>query len=357
MRQKRIRDYGVALDTLPTGPLNKITDVPGVLVGHCTIDTPQHKTGVTMLLPRPENPFTHQYPAASFVLNGFGKSIGLLQIDELGTLETPIALTNTLNVGLVHDALVEYMVQRCQSEGVPLTSVNPVVCECNDSTLSDICQRAVQKEHVFSAIASASRDFEEGAVGGGCGMVCHGLKGGIGSASRIIELPEGRFTLGVLVQANHGRLPDLLLEGKPIGTRIDSENFEPDKGSIIVLLATDLPASDRQLKRILKRTSVGLARLGSFIGHGSGEVMIGFSTSNTIHRDAQEGILTQRVLNEEKIDLAFQAAAYACQEAVLNALATSKTTVGYQGDIRKSLAEFLPGLGWRANQPDQQEIL
>ena len=350
MRQKRIRDYGVLLDTLPAGPLNKITDVPGVLVGHCTIDTPQHKTGVTMLLPRPENPFTHQYPAASFVLNGFGKSIGLLQIDELGALETPIALTNTLNVGLVHDALVEYMVQRCQSEGVPLSSVNPVVCECNDSTLNNICQRAVQKEHVFSAIASASQDFEEGAVGGGCGMVCHGLKGGIGSASRIIELPEGRFTLGILVQANHGRLPDLLLEGKPIGARIDSENFEPDKGSIIILLATDLPASDRQLKRILKRTSVGLARLGSFIGHGSGEVMIGFSTSNTIPRDAQEGILTQRVLNEEKIDLAFQAAAYACQEAVLNALITSKTTVGYQGDIRKSLAEFLPSLGWPANQ-------
>ena len=350
MRQKRIRDYGVQLDTLPAGPLNKITDVPGVLVGHCTIDTPQHKTGVTMLLPRPENPFTHQYPAASFVLNGFGKSIGLLQIDELGALETPIALTNTLNVGLVHDALVEYMVQRCQSEGVPLSSVNPVVCECNDSTLNNICQRAVQKEHVFSAIASASRDFEEGAVGGGCGMVCHGLKGGIGSASRIIELPEGRFTLGILVQANHGRLPDLLLEGKPIGTRIDSENFEPDKGSIIILLATDLPASDRQLKRILKRTSVGLARLGSFIGHGSGEVMIGFSTANTIPRDAQEGILTQRVLNEETIDLPFQAAAYACQEAVLNALITSKTTVGYQGDIRKSLAEFLPGLGWLANQ-------
>lgn len=350
MQQKRIRDYGVQLDTLPTGPLNKITDVAGVLVGHCTIDTPQHKTGVTMLLPRPENPFTHQYPAASFVLNGFGKSIGLLQIDELGALETPIALTNTLNVGLVHDALVEYMVQRCQNEGVPLSSVNPIVCECNDSTLNNICQRAVQKEHVFSAIASVSQDFEEGAVGGGRGMVCHGLKGGIGSASRIIELPEGRFTMGILVQANHGRLPDLLLEGKPIGARIDSENFEPDKGSIIVLLATDLPASDRQLKRILKRTSVGLARLGSFIGHGSGEVMIGFSTANTIPRDAQEGILTQRVLNEEKIDLAFQAAAYACQEAVLNALVTSKTTVGYQGDIRKSLAEFLPSLGWPANQ-------
>lgn len=344
MPKKRIRDYGVQLDNLPTGPRNKITDVPGVAVGHATIDTPQHKTGVTVLLPRKENPFTHQLPAASFVLNGFGKSIGLLQVEELGTLETPIALTNTLNVGLVHDALVEYMVQRCQAENVPLTSVNPIVCECNDSTLNNICERAVQKEHVFSAIASAGEDFEEGAVGGGAGMVCHGLKGGIGSASRVIELPEGRFTLGVLVQANHGRLPDLQIAGQPVGARIDLQNFEPDKGSIILLLATNLPASDRQLKRIIKRMSVGLARLGSYIGHGSGEIMLGFSTANTILRNAEHSLLTQTILNEEKIDLAFRAAACAAEEAVLNALVSSKTTVGYQGDVRKSLAEFLPAL-------------
>lgn len=346
MRQKRIRDYGVLLDDLPTGPLNKITDVPGVRVGHATIDTAQNKTGVTVLLPRPENPFSHQYPAASFVLNGFGKSIGLVQIDELGTLETPIALTNTLNVGLVHDALVEYMVQRCAKDGVPITSVNPVVCECNDSSLNNICQRAVTQEHVFSALKSASRDFEEGAVGAGKGMTCHGLKGGIGSASRLISLPEGCFTLGVLVLANHGKLADLLLEGKNIGREIDSENLEPDKGSIIVLLATDLPASDRQLRRILKRTSVGLARLGSFIGHGSGEIMLGFSTANTIPRGAAEGIFCQKVLNEEKIDLPFRAAAFACQEAVLNALVTARATTGFQGNMRRSLSEFLPGLGW-----------
>ena len=269
-----------------------------------------------------------------------------MQIDELGTLETPIALTNTLNVGLVHDALVEYMVQRCAKDGVPITSVNPVVCECNDSSLNDICQRAVTQEHVFSALKSASRDFEEGAVGAGKGMTCHGLKGGIGSASRLISLPEGCFTLGVLVLANHGKLADLLLEGKNIGREIDSENLEPDKGSIIVLLATDLPASDRQLRRILKRTSVGLARLGSFIGHGSGEIMLGFSTANTIPRGAAEGIFCQKVLNEEKIDLPFRAAAFACQEAVLNALVTARATTGFQGNMRRSLSEFLPGLGW-----------
>lgn len=183
-------------------------------------------------------------------------------------------------------------------------------------------------------------------MGAGKGMTCHGLKGGIGSASRLISLPEGCFTLGVLVLANHGKLADLLLEGKNIGREIDSENLEPDKGSIIVLLATDLPASDRQLRRILKRTSVGLARLGSFIGHGSGEIMLGFSTANTIPRGAAEGIFCQKVLNEEKIDLAFRAAAFACQEAVLNALATARATTGFQGNMRRSLSEFLPGLGW-----------
>ena len=183
-------------------------------------------------------------------------------------------------------------------------------------------------------------------MGAGKGMTCHGLKGGIGSASRLISLPEGCFTLGVLVLANHGKLADLLLEGKNIGREIDSENLEPDKGSIIVLLATDLPASDRQLRRILKRTSVGLARLGSFIGHGSGEIMLGFSTANTIPRGAAEGIFCQKVLNEEKIDLAFRAAAFACQEAVLNALVTARATTGFQGQMRHSLLEFLPGLGW-----------
>ena len=154
MLQLRARDYGIVVGELPAGGRNKITDVPGITVGHYTVDTDEHKTGVTLLLPCPENPFTHKLPAAAFVLNGFGKSLGLVQVEELGTLETPIALTNTLNVGLVHDALVEYMVSRCEAEGLELRSVNPVVCECNDGGLNHIQKRAVGQEAVFAAFAS-----------------------------------------------------------------------------------------------------------------------------------------------------------------------------------------------------------
>ena len=186
MFQMRAQDFGIRVGSLPRGPRNKITDVPGVLVGHATVDTPTHKTGVTVILPGPQNPFTHKLPAGVCPFNGFGKTAGLLQLQELGTLETPIALTNTLNVGLVHDAMVEYMLSRCEAEGVVLRSVNPLVCECNDSTLNHIGERAVGREHVFSALASACQDFAEGDVGGGKGMICHGLKGGIGSASRVL---------------------------------------------------------------------------------------------------------------------------------------------------------------------------
>lgn len=171
MSQKRIRDYGVIVGELPTGKLNKITDVKGVRVGHCTIDNEEHKTGVTVIMPCEDNIFANKMLASSFVWNGFGKTAGLVQIEELGTLETPIALTNTLNVGLVHDGLVEYMVQRCEQDGVTMKSINPIVGECNDSHLNNICKRAVKQEHVFEAIESASEDFAMGDVGAGKGTI------------------------------------------------------------------------------------------------------------------------------------------------------------------------------------------
>ena len=193
--QTRASYHGLKVGSLPAGPRNQITDVPGVTVGHCTVDTDTHKTGVTVLFPCAENPFVHKLPAAAFVLNGYGKSAGLVQIQELGTLESPIALTNTLNVGKVHDALVGYLVERCEAEGVELRSVNPVVCECNDSTLNDICHRAVEESHVRAAMEQAGADFDEGDVGAGKGMVCHDLKGGIGSASRLMEVDGKTYTL------------------------------------------------------------------------------------------------------------------------------------------------------------------
>lgn len=331
MKQLRARDHGLVVGSLPTGAGNRITDVPGVTVGHCTVDTEEHKTGVTVLLPCPQNPFTHKLPAAAFVLNGFGKSLGLVQVEELGVIETPIALTNTLNVGIVHDALVEYMVRRCGTEGVDLRSVNPVVCECNDGGLNNIQKRAVTQEHVFAAFNAACSSFEEGDVGAGKGMVCHGLKGGIGSASRLMEADGQTYTMGALVLANHGSMADLTIGGDHIGPRLDAAKAakESDVGSCIVLLATDLPLDSRQLGRVAKRASVGLARLGSYIGHGSGEVFLAFSTANPFDPNDKAAVRRVAAFHEEKMDLPFRAAAEAVEEAILNCLFTARTCTGW----------------------------
>lgn len=324
------------------GPLNKITDVPGITVGHCTIDTQEHKTGVTVLLPCQENPFFHKLPAASFVLNGFGKTAGLVQIDELGCLETPIALTNTMNVGLVWDAIVEHMIDLCQKENHTLRSVNPVVCECNDATLNHIQRRAVTAQHVRSAIQNACTDFDEGAVGAGTGMICHDLKGGIGSASRRFEIDGKEYTLGVLVLTNHGCLADLTICGTPVGQEISKklEKHEPDKGSCIIIAATDLPLDSRQLGRVAKRLSVGLARLGSYIGHGSGEIFIAFSTANSW--DPRDTSCTRQgtFFSEDRMDIPFRAAAECAEEAVLNSMLHAHTATGWKGNVIYALKDL-----------------
>lgn len=322
------------------GERNSIADVPGVTVGHCTVDNDRHKTGVTVVMPCEDDIFKRKMVAACHVLNGFGKTTGLMQIQELGTLESPIALTNTLNVGLVHDALVEHLCQTAEKNGYAIRSVNPVVAECNDASLNDIRHRAVGQTEVFAAIASASADFEQGDVGAGKGMTCHDLKGGIGSASRIIEIGNQRYTLGVLALTNHGSLSDLTIGGKNIGADIERQIREdtPDEGSCILILATDLPVSSRQLGRILRRCSVGLARLGSFIGHGSGEVFIGFSTANRVPEEAD--CFSLNCIHESHINTAFRAAAEATEEAILQSMLRAKTVTGYSGKVRRSLAEF-----------------
>lgn len=271
MYQKRINEYGITVGRLPRGSRNKITDVAGVLVGHKTIDNEQNKTGVTVIVPAPGNVYDQKLPAAAFVWNGYGKTAGLMQIDELGVLETPIALTNTMNVGLVWDGLVEYAARQCAQDGIELYSLNPVVGECNDSRINNILHRAVQPEHVLEAIESASADFEEGAVGAGRGTICHGLKGGVGSASRVVMLDGKKYTLGVLAQSNHGKLEDLTVDGMRLGEGLAVRDLgvTANRGSTIIVMATDLPCSPRQLGRILRRASVGLARLGSYVAHGS----------------------------------------------------------------------------------------
>ncbi len=342
MEQKRTRGYGISIGQLPTGPRNKITDVPGITVGHCTVENKEHKTGVTVLLPCPENPFFHKLPAAAFVLNGFGKTAGLVQIEELGTLETPIALTNTLNVGPVWDALDQYMIDRCAEDGHTLRSVNPVVCECNDGTLNRIQERAVTARHVRAAINSACADFDEGSVGAGRGMICHDLKGGIGSASRRIEIDGQTYTLGVLLLSNHGNLADLTIRGNNIGKELAArlDKHEPDQGSCIVITATDLPLDSRQLGRVARRAGVGLARLGSYIGHGSGEVFLAFSTANAWDPRERSALRSGMLFSEEQMDLPFRAVAECVEEAVLNSMLTARTTTGRLGNTICALPEI-----------------
>lgn len=338
--KKRLRDYGITIGTGTPGPQNKITDVDGVTVGHCTVDTSRNKTGVTVILPCRDNPFSRKLTAAVCVQNGYGKSLGLVQIEELGTLETPIALTNTLNVGIVHDALVDYMLKVGEKDKISITSVNPVVGECNDSVLNDIALRAVGKREVMAAIDSAGKEFEEGDVGAGKGTVCFGLKGGIGSASRILSLGGQQYTVGALVQSNFGSTENLVIGHRAVGRELtDIEPAVVDRGSIMMILATDLPVTDRQLKRMCRRAPVGLARCGSFLGHGSGDIVIGFTTANRVETGGDAAVFPLEMLKEELLDKVFPLVAESVEEAVLNSLAMASAVTGYDGTTKYSLTD------------------
>ena len=325
---------------LPKGKRNSITDIKGVRIGHATIDTDQFKTGVTVILPCERNPYFQKPVAAVHILNGYGKSAGLMQVMEVGTLETPIALTSTLNVGLVSDGLVQAVLDWCHAENQYPTSVNPVVCECHDGTLSDIAKRPVGVAHVKEAIEHATEDFAQGSVGAGRGLTCHGFKGGIGSASRIVEINGQTYTVGVLAMTNHGQMEDFVMNGQSIGKEIASamrHQGEVERGSVILIAATDLPVDSRQLGRILRRAPVGLARVGSYMGHGSGDIVVGFTTANTMPHERGDTILSFNVLREDVLDLPFRAVIECAEEAVLRSLLQSETTAGYRGNTVFSL--------------------
>ena len=336
------KNRGIRVGKLPCGPLDKISDVPGVTVGHCTLSDGEVQTGVTALLPHPGDIFHDKVMAASHVINGFGKTTGLVQIEELGTVETPILFTNTLSVGTVETALVKYMLNRnpdiCETTG----SVNPVVCECNDSGLNDIRGLHVTEENVWAALADCRADFAEGAVGAGRGMRCHGLKGGIGSASRVVELDGKPYTIGALVLSNHAVFDDLVVAGTPIQTLLDA-SIPPheDKGSIITVLATDIPLSERQLRRLCHRALVGLSRTGSFCGNGSGEIVIAFTTANRVPHDSETAILPLQMLHDDAINPLFRAVAECVEESVLSSLLHAETVTGHHGRTVKSLRELL----------------
>jgi D-aminopeptidase len=336
----RARDLGLACGSLPPGECNSIADVPGVTVGHATLIEGNVRTGVTAVLPHDGDLFRDKPVAAAVVLNGFGKSIGLVQLNELGTLETPILLTNTFAVGTCATTLIRRAIAADPEIGRRTSTVNPVVLECNDGTLNDIQAMAVTEAHAEAAIASAGEGFEVGAVGAGTGMSCFGLKGGIGSASRRLRLDGAMYHLGVLVLANFGRAGDLRL---PDGRRVDpaSPPAPPDAGSCIIVIGTDIPLGHRQLGRVARRGGVGLAWCGSFWGNGSGDIALAFTTANQRPHEADQDLIEHRILAESRIDRLFQAAAEATQEAVLDALAAAETMVGRQGHKRIGLAEVL----------------
>ena len=337
-----IENIKLKIGKLPKGKNNLITDVKGVKVGHKTLDNGNIKTGVTAIIPHSDNIFREKLISSSYVINGFGKSIGLVQINELGTLETPIILTNTLSVGTCSTALVKYMLKENDDIGVTTGTVNPVVCECNDGYLNDIRGLHVKEEDVFDAIENAEINFKEGNIGAGTGMSCYQLKGGIGSASRVLKLDDKEYTIGSLVLSNFGLKEDLLVDGIKVGEKIlEKESEELEKGSIIIILATDIPMNERQLKRIAKRVPIGLARTGSHIGNGSGDIVIAFSTANRIKHYEVRDIVSIKIINENIIDKVFRGVIECVEEAVISSLLHSEKTIGTSEHKRESLKKYI----------------
>ena len=323
------------------GPKNLITDVPGVLVGHVTLSGEKTETGVTAVLPHRGNLFLHKVPAAVHVINGFGKSAGLVQIQELGTIESPILLTNTFGVGTAMNGLLSYLLEQNPEIGDTTGTVNPLVFECNDGVINHIRCRAVTEEHVLQAICSASDTFDEGSVGGGRGMICYGLKGGIGSASRVIHMGEQRYIVGALLMTNFGRKADLMLCGDPIGTRITSGETTVDQGSVIVILATDAPLNASQLTRCVRRAQNGLARTGSYTGNHSGEIAVMFSTANQLPHFPTAQSVSVEYLHEDFLDPFFQAVTECVEESVISSMLHSPAMPDRKGNTVHSLTEYI----------------
>ncbi len=325
----------------PAGRRNLISDVPGVTVGNVTINEEDIHTGVTAVIPHGGNLFREKVMAGVSVINGFGKSTGLLQIRELGTIETPIVLTNTFSTGTAWTALARYMLEQNEDIGVTTGTVNCVVTECNDGRLNDIRGMHVREEHVREALACAGEEFEEGAVGGGTGMVCLGLKGGIGSASRVVKADGTDYTVGALVMTNFGEPGNLVIGGRHYDTGICQEAEKKDRGSVIILAATDIPLNERQLERVAKRSMIALGRVGSFCGNGSGDIAIAFSTANRLPHYSDTDIIPAKMFYDEHIDMVFEAAVEAVEEAIVSSLYHAETMTGIRGNTYMGLREFL----------------
>jgi D-aminopeptidase len=345
----RLRELGIALGELSPGPLNAITDVPGVRVGQTTLISgsgplvPGHgpvRTGVTAILPHEGDPLGEKVPAAMHVINGAGEVTGRSQVEEWGLLETPVCLTSTLNVGLVYDAVIEWLV-RDRRVLDPNDWTIPVVAECFDGNLNDVQGRHVRTAHVLAALDGASSGpVAEGSVGGGTGMMCYQFKGGNGTASRVVEVAGGRWTVGALVQANHGHRQQLRIGGLPAGKLLDAPlPSRRQEGSIIIVLATNAPLDAHQLHRLAARAALGLARTGSTAGNTSGDFAIAFSNypANRVAPRSSGALRTLTTLHNDDMSALFNAAVESVEEAILNALCAA-------GDMLGRDDYFVPGL-------------
>lgn len=347
---QRAREAGVVIGVLPTGPRNAITDVDGVRVGHATIEEGKDiHTGVTAILPHDGNIFRSRVPAGFVAFNAYGKFAGSTQVAELGELETPVLLTNTLNVPEAAAAAVEWTLAQPGNEAV--RSVNAVVGETNDGVLNDIRRRRVTIADARRAIESAAGGaVQEGSVGAGTGTVAFGFKGGIGTASRKLPAAQGGWTLGVLVQSNYGGV--LTIAGVPVGVRLGRHAFNGDEardtadGSVIIVIATDAPLSDRNLRRIAERAFVGIGRTGSSFSNGSGDYAIAFSTHPGVRRaEGSAPVAAIEDLRNEALSPLFQAVAEATEEAVINSLFAGKTVEGHRDTVKRLPTEtILPWL-------------
>ena len=337
----RLRELGVEIGIFQTGKHNAITDVPGVLVGHRTvIEGDNIRTGVTAILPHEGNLFREKIPAALYVGNGFGKLVGATQLEELGQIETPILLTNTLSVWDAARGAVDFMLALPGNENV--RSINPIVGETNDGGLNDIRGRAVTSQHAIEAIRQAATGpVAEGCVGAGTGTVCFGWKGGIGTSSRVLPTSLGGYTVGVLVQTNFGGILDIA--GVPVGKALGKFSYKNEiqnrgDGSCIIVVATNAPANSQQLKRLAKRATLALGRTGSAMSHGSGDYVIAFSTAEILRiRAADQRETPSTRLRDDDLSPLFQAAVESTEEAIDNSLLKAIDTKGFQGREVKAL--------------------
>lgn len=347
MSRPRARETGIWFGELPTGPKNAITDVTGVKVGHCTIIRGSGplkvgkgpvRTGVTAILPHGRNLFREPVKAAYFDMNGCGGLMGSLQIREFGIVDTPIVLTNTMSMGNASEGVIKYLLRNNPEVGKDEDTIIPIVSECDDSYLNDAQGLHVREEHAIAAIEDAKETVVEGSVGSGTGMSCHDYKGGIGTSSRLVEVSDDRYTLGVLVMTNHGDKEELRIDGVPVGMKLPPvEGKRAGDGSLVIVIATSAPLDSRQLGRVARRSFLGMANVGSCSANTSGDIAVAFSTANIHERNKSAGLFTDHLVQDRDMTPLFRAAVDCTAEAIVNSLFKAETVEGRDGNTSWAL--------------------